>query len=177
MFAGARYKGNFRQAVAPVLHFLLITMKRVLLTGITGFVGPHVALFFLDRGWTVRATTRSSAKSEAVLELPLLRPYAQTGALEAIVVCSVETGDFGAALEGVDAVSKCWSRNLLILMPGGPFSISVSLQGHAVGKGLSGTRSCRNHKHYPPSRCGEINPGSLHPVLLCGDGRDAGFGL
>lgn len=43
--------------------------QRVLLTGATGFVGPHVAEAFLREGWRVRALARSPTRARPVADL------------------------------------------------------------------------------------------------------------
>lgn len=41
-------------------------MKRVLLTGISGFVGQHCAVQLLEKGYTVRGSLRNLSKEEEV---------------------------------------------------------------------------------------------------------------
>lgn len=49
------------------------TMTTVLLTGASGYIGKHVALQLLNQGYTVRASVRSLAKSEDVINA--VRPH------------------------------------------------------------------------------------------------------
>ncbi|ORY30801.1 putative oxidoreductase [Naematelia encephala] len=78
-------------------------MPTVLITGITGFLAPYVALSFLTRDWKVHATLRSDSKKAAVEASPL-GPYISSGQLELFVTGSLETGDYSKAIAGVDAV-------------------------------------------------------------------------
>ncbi|WWD22889.1 hypothetical protein CI109_107384 [Kwoniella shandongensis] len=79
-------------------------MPTVLLTGITGFLSAHVALIFLQNGWTVRGTLRSNSKRAAVLAIPEYAPFVAEGKLELVVTGALENSDYSTAIQGVDAV-------------------------------------------------------------------------
>ncbi|WVQ64474.1 uncharacterized protein L199_002641 [Kwoniella botswanensis] len=79
-------------------------MPTVLLTGISGFLAAHVALNFLEHGWTVRGTLRSPSKKDEILAIPEYKPYVDSGKLELFVTGSLENGDYTEAIKGVDAV-------------------------------------------------------------------------
>nr|XP_019047108.1 hypothetical protein I302_03715 [Kwoniella bestiolae CBS 10118]OCF26038.1 hypothetical protein I302_03715 [Kwoniella bestiolae CBS 10118] len=81
-----------------------MTAQKVLITGLNGFTAPHVAVQFLNNGWTVRGTVRSTTKKEAVLKLPTLAKWANQGKLEVVIVEDFLTSDWTEALKGVDAV-------------------------------------------------------------------------
>lgn len=78
--------------------------RRVLITGIGGFVASHAAQAFARAGWTVRGSTRGGGRAET-----RARPVPPG-------VEVVETGPFGAgtdwapALDGVDAVVHLAAR-------------------------------------------------------------------
>ena len=46
-------------------------MKRVLLTGISGYLGSHCAVELLKQGYIVRGSIRSLAKKEEVIKMML----------------------------------------------------------------------------------------------------------
>ncbi|WWC67151.1 uncharacterized protein I206_101058 [Kwoniella pini CBS 10737] len=79
-------------------------MPTVLLTGISGFLAAHVALNFLEHGWTVRGTLRSSSKEQEILNIPQYKKYVENGQLKLYVTGSLENGDYSKAIKGVDAV-------------------------------------------------------------------------
>ncbi|WVR03232.1 hypothetical protein IAU60_000223 [Kwoniella sp. DSM 27419] len=79
-------------------------MPTVLVTGVTGFLGAHVALNFLQHGWDVRGTLRSESKREEMNAVPELKPYAEAGKFQQFVTGSLENGDYSQAMQGVDAV-------------------------------------------------------------------------
>jgi nucleoside-diphosphate-sugar epimerase len=78
-------------------------MPTVLITGINGFVAVHTAVKFLENGWNVRGTARSSSKGESALALPVFEKY--KGKVDFVVVEDLINGDFTEALEDVEAVS------------------------------------------------------------------------
>ncbi|KII85658.1 hypothetical protein PLICRDRAFT_145505 [Plicaturopsis crispa FD-325 SS-3] len=71
----------------------------VLVTGVSGFVGSHVAYQLLEAGYSVRGTVRS-----AKLETLRSTAGAHYPNLELAVVDDVATGDFTDALKGVGAI-------------------------------------------------------------------------
>lgn len=75
---------------------------KVLITGISGFVGAWVTYTALERGWQVRGTVRSQSKADGLKALPQFKDYAEKGQLEFVIVEDVITGDFDEALKGVD---------------------------------------------------------------------------
>ncbi|KAF7340241.1 NAD-P-binding protein [Mycena venus] len=77
-----------------------MTLGVVLVTGITGFIGTHTALAFLEAGYTVRGTARSAAKAEdwiarfsqhkAQYEYAVVEDIAASGAFdEAVKGCTI----------------------------------------------------------------------------------------
>ncbi|WVO13093.1 hypothetical protein L204_100704 [Cryptococcus depauperatus] len=79
-------------------------MPTTLLTGITGFLSAHVALIFLERGWTVHGTLRSAAKKADVEAIPEYKSYINSGNLKLFVTGPLENGEYSEAIKGVDAV-------------------------------------------------------------------------
>lgn len=73
-------------------------------TGITGFLAAHVALIFLQNGWTVRGTLRSDSKRADVLAIPEYKQYIDSGKLELHVTGPLESGDYTQAVKGATAV-------------------------------------------------------------------------
>lgn len=78
--------------------------QTIFITGLNGFVAVHVALSFLQKGWKVKGTVRSSSKIEHTILLPVFKPWARTDALEVVVVADLATADLSEHLKGVDAV-------------------------------------------------------------------------
>ncbi|EIW68976.1 hypothetical protein TREMEDRAFT_62690 [Tremella mesenterica DSM 1558] len=88
-------------------------MPTVLITGLNGFVATHTAIRFLQAGWDVRGTVRSTSKGDKTLALPALKKYSEESRIGYVVVKDLE-GDFTQALEGVDGVAHCaspWNMN------------------------------------------------------------------
>ena len=60
------------QALVNDYHFLKKykskVLKRVLLTGVTGYVGLHCALELITNGYQIRGTLRNMEKSNVVLD-------------------------------------------------------------------------------------------------------------
>jgi nucleoside-diphosphate-sugar epimerase len=82
-------------------------MPTVLITGINGFVAIHTAVKYLENGWNVRGTVRSSDKGDKALALPVFKQYKDK--INYVVVEDLIEGDFTEALNGVDAVAHCAS--------------------------------------------------------------------
>ncbi|KAJ3768302.1 hypothetical protein FB446DRAFT_707109 [Lentinula raphanica] len=74
-----------------------MSIKTVLVTGGTGFLGAHIVSQLLEKGYTVRATTRTSSKLQAIF------PKATAEQLQIVEVPTL-TSDHSAALKGVDAL-------------------------------------------------------------------------
>ncbi|KAG5638422.1 hypothetical protein H0H81_012753 [Sphagnurus paluster] len=76
----------------------------IFLTGASGFLGSHIAIQLLDRGYNVRATViPSSARGRRVAELK--ESYARFGdRFQVVDIPDLAVGDFTAALQGVDGL-------------------------------------------------------------------------
>ncbi|KAA1097782.1 methylglyoxal reductase (NADPH-dependent) gre2 [Puccinia graminis f. sp. tritici] len=79
--------------------------QKVLITGISGFVGAHVAKSFLDHGWEVIGTVRSAQKGNSLLALPAFSQSAKDGKIKFTVVEDISKADFNQVLKGVDALA------------------------------------------------------------------------
>lgn len=75
-------------------------VDRVLLTGISGFVGGHVALELLARGYVVRGSVRTLARAETVRET-LARHGADVERLEFVALDLLHDAGWHEAMEGV----------------------------------------------------------------------------
>lgn len=73
---------------------------RVLLTGISGFLGGHVALQLLNAGYTVRGSVRNLAKSDKV-RATLEKAGADTTRLEFVALDLEKDDGWDAAMDGV----------------------------------------------------------------------------
>ncbi|KAJ4479309.1 hypothetical protein J3R30DRAFT_3477471 [Lentinula aciculospora] len=69
----------------------------ILVTGGTGFLGAHIISQLLEKGYTVRATARSTSKLQSIF------PKATAEQLQIVQVPTL-TSDHSAALKGVDAL-------------------------------------------------------------------------
>ncbi|OCF45483.1 hypothetical protein I317_00730 [Kwoniella heveanensis CBS 569] len=87
-------------------------VHRVLITGLNGFITPHIAHIFLSNGWIVRGTVRSESKKERVLSLPLFKPFVEDGKLEIAIVEDFVSSDWSEALQGVTGVVHAASASV-----------------------------------------------------------------
>ncbi|KAK1921477.1 hypothetical protein DB88DRAFT_443318 [Papiliotrema laurentii] len=78
-------------------------MPAVLITGVSGFLAAHVALIFLENGWTVHGTLRSDPDKYNFAATPLA-PYITQGQLKLFTVGPLESADWTEAIRGVEAV-------------------------------------------------------------------------
>jgi nucleoside-diphosphate-sugar epimerase len=76
----------------------------VLITGTTGHIGSHVALYFLKQGWTVHATGRSLEKMEDFMRLPTFKPFVDR--VKLFEIQNQMDGDYSVALQDVQVVSR-----------------------------------------------------------------------
>ncbi|KAF8640271.1 hypothetical protein AX16_010166 [Volvariella volvacea WC 439] len=73
--------------------------KLILVTGVTGFLGSHVAVALFNAGYAVRGTVRGSRLESLRTKLGSNYPH-----LELVQVDDIVSGDFTEALKGVDGV-------------------------------------------------------------------------
>ncbi|EGG06634.1 uncharacterized protein MELLADRAFT_63255 [Melampsora larici-populina 98AG31] len=83
---------------------------KILITGISGFVGSHIAKGFLDLNtanvkYEVVGTVRSAKKGEALLTQPAFLHAAQAQTLRYIVVKDISEYDFSEDLKDIDAIA------------------------------------------------------------------------
>ena len=82
-------------------------MKRVLITGASGYIGKHITLALLNQGYTVRASVRNLSKSNEVRSavLPHLLDSSDLDTRLTFVALDLEK-DYGwdAALDGIDVL-------------------------------------------------------------------------
>lgn len=82
-------------------------MKKVLVTGASGYIGKHITLYLLDQGYEVRASVRKLAKSAEVREavLPHLRDSAKLDTRLTFVELDLERDSgWDAALKDIDVL-------------------------------------------------------------------------
>ncbi|KAH9812230.1 hypothetical protein DFH28DRAFT_979185 [Melampsora americana] len=78
---------------------------KVLITGMNGLVGSHIAKGFLDLNHEVVGTVRSAEKGEALLTKPAFCDAAKAKSLRYIIVEDLATYNFHPVLEDVDAIA------------------------------------------------------------------------
>ena len=101
-------------------------MMRVLVTGATGFVGRHLCTALVERGYAVRAAVRSEGGNFA---------------FEQAVVGEIDARtDWGAALEGVDAVVHLAAR---VHVMRGDKSLDSFVRTNALGTQRLATEAAR----------------------------------
>lgn len=77
--------------------------KNVLVTGITGFIGSHIAINLLNAGYSVRGTMRNLARKESIFNI-LSDNAINTDKLEFFKGELTEPDDWDKAMEGMDYV-------------------------------------------------------------------------
>ncbi|KAL0563752.1 hypothetical protein V5O48_018312 [Marasmius crinis-equi] len=112
----------------------------ILVSGVSGFIGAHVARTLLERGYNVRGTIRSASKGQELAKLLNDLP----GTFEFVVVEEVSReGAFDEAIRGVDAVLHLASPFILdgdesteIIQPAvkGTLGILESIKKHGSDK-------------------------------------------
>ncbi|WVF69748.1 hypothetical protein IAT40_004527 [Kwoniella sp. CBS 6097] len=106
-----------------------MTRQKVLITGLNGFVAPHIAIVFLEKGWDVVGTVRTSSKRDTVLDLPDLRNWAKEGRLTAAIVEDLVDAEWSKVLEGIDALVHAAS----------PFDLSLKTYEEFSRPAIQGT--------------------------------------
>ena len=83
-------------------------IKRILLTGATGFLGSHLAKAMIDHGYEVVALKRKSSSTKKIQSL--------THNFELIDVDDLDLNDFFKATKKIDAIihtATCYGHNML----------------------------------------------------------------
>lgn len=79
----------------------------ILLTGINGYIASHTALILLQKGYTVRGTSRSATTLDRLLSQPAFKAYASISPLpiQHVVISNItDPGAFDEAVKGCHAV-------------------------------------------------------------------------
>jgi nucleoside-diphosphate-sugar epimerase len=88
---------NFSETTVPKGSWVLVT-------GVNGWVGSHVAQQFLERGYKVRGTVRDTVKSSWLVD-SLFKSHAEHGDFELVQVTDMaEEHAFDAAVKGVSVI-------------------------------------------------------------------------
>ena len=77
--------------------------KNVLVTGITGFIGSHIAIKLLNSGYSVRGTMRNLERSKSILRI-ISAHTENSGRLDFAKGELTIPEDWDAAMEGIDYV-------------------------------------------------------------------------
>jgi nucleoside-diphosphate-sugar epimerase len=89
----ALFYGNLAKMTSPP-----VKDKIILVTGINGYIGSHIGLQLLQKGYSVRGTVRSLSKAQRLLE-GAYRDYLSR--LEVIVIPDITSeGAFDEAVRG-----------------------------------------------------------------------------
>lgn len=128
LFAGAAF------GIGGLFYFMSRKQTKVVcVTGGSGFLGSWCVKILLERGYVVRATTRSPGKAEYLKNLP--------GAAERLTIISgcdlLVPGSFDAAIEGCDVV----------LHTASPFFVKGGSEENLVKPALEGTQNVLNTCH------------------------------
>lgn len=117
-------------------------MKKILVTGGTGFIGSWVVKYLLDAGHTVRVTVRNKNRKDKVSHLEALAA-ATPGTLELWEADLLKEGSFNAAMDGCEIVYHIAS----------PFIIGHVKDPYKnlIDPALQGTRNVLNAVNQTPS--------------------------
>ncbi|WWD17547.1 hypothetical protein CI109_101988 [Kwoniella shandongensis] len=81
----------------------------IAITGLNGYIATHVALLFLQNGWTVRGSVRSASTGEKVKKNPVFKRWFDEGKVELVTIEDFTIPDGGETfrpfLEGVKGVA------------------------------------------------------------------------
>jgi nucleoside-diphosphate-sugar epimerase len=90
--------------------------KTVLITGITGFIGAHVALKLLQAGFSVRGAVRSTKKGELLVQQAIFDEYRSR--FTVVEVPNIEEpGAFDEAVKGYPVSSSLyWYRQVIRIL-------------------------------------------------------------
>jgi dihydroflavonol-4-reductase len=77
-------------------------MKKVVVTGITGFIGSHIGVELLNRGYAVRGTMRDLTKASHIRSV--IEKHAPTTHLELVEADLLNLSDWKAVMQDVDYV-------------------------------------------------------------------------
>jgi len=86
---------------------MMLNMKKVLITGASGYIGKHITLQLLNQGYEVRASVRNLAKSVEVLDAVrphLLDPSNFDTRLTFVELDLEKDSGWDAALQGIDVL-------------------------------------------------------------------------
>ncbi|ORY28191.1 putative dihydrokaempferol 4-reductase [Naematelia encephala] len=114
----------------------------VLVTGASGYIGAHIVKAFLDQGYNVRGTVRSSSKGDYLVKL-----FENTkGKFEYCIVLDIaQEGAFDEAVKGVDGVAHAAS----------PVTFAAAEPSELIVPAVNGTlgvlKSLQKHKRVLPS--------------------------
>lgn len=139
----------------------LASNQPVLVTGVNGFVAAWVALTLLRKGYSVRGTSRSQAKFDALLSHnDEFAKYAKEGKLTLSIIEDVASSDFSKAMDGVEIVMHTASP---FHMAGGPAEETYLIPA------LKGTRNVIEAAHKAGSVTDFVVTSSFAAVLDMGD--------
>lgn len=79
--------------------------QTVLISGVNGYIAAQIARAFLEAGFKVRGTTRSTANTNSLTDGPL-KSYVESGKFEVVEVPDITVqGAFDEAVKGVHAIA------------------------------------------------------------------------
>lgn len=127
----AFFTASFTSILGPSSKMGSVKEQIVLISGINGYIAAQIARAFLEAGFKVRGTSRSTSSTASLTDGPL-KSYFEAGQFEVVEVPDITVaGAFDQAVQGVHAIAHTAS----------PVSLSFTDPEPVLHAAVNGTKS------------------------------------